>query len=134
MGCCGRDFPGKGKIEEAIKKNTAEFYELNPKTEEELLAFRDRRPASDLRNGVCRNLIEDKEKLFCPLHPKRNNGKDLRKGHCDVDYFCKTAKIFMTWSEEKQQKFVKFIEDKKLDNINYSIMMDRNRLLEEFTK
>jgi len=132
MGCCGRDFLGKAKIQEAIRKNTAEFKEASPDTEQEFLAFRERRNPDDLRNGVCRNLIEENGKLLCPLHPARQQGKDLRIGHCDVNYLCKTAKIFATWSEGRQARFIKFVEDKNLDNISYSVLMDKNKLLVEF--
>jgi len=134
MGCCGHDFLGKSKIEEAIKKNTLEFKEANPQTEEEFLVFRERRHPDDLRNGVCRNLIEENGKLLCPLHPARHEGKDLRVGHCDVNYLCKTAKTFATWSAERKTRFVKFVEEKKLDNITYSVLMDKNKLLTEFVE
>jgi len=133
MGCCGHDFISKQKIEEAIKKNNLEFNQLNPKTEEELIQFRDRAYSMNLRNGVCRNLIKEKGKVFCPLHPVLNN-KELRRGHCDINYFCKTAKEFEKWSEKKQRDFVKFIENKKSDNITYSMKMDDSSLLEEFSK
>jgi hypothetical protein len=132
MGCCGRNFPSKEKIREAIKKNTFEFKELNPQTRKELIKFRDRALPQDLRNGVCRNLIEKKERFLCPLHPKQNNGKDLREGHCDVDYLCLAAKEFMGWSRERQKEFLKFIDDKELDKIQYSIEMGDDSLLKEF--
>ena len=134
MGCCGHSFPSSHKIAQAIHKNTAEFLEVLPTTEEEFLSFRDRRPAMDLRQGVCRNLIEEKSCFLCPLHPARHEGKDLRIGHCDVDYLCETAQAFETWDEEKKNAFVKFIEHKKLDNLTYSMMMDKGKLMEEFLR
>ena len=133
MGCCGYDFLSKQKIKEAIFKNTLEFKNTNPQTEKQFLQFRDRRPSRDLRNGVCRNLVEEKGCFLCPLHPARH-GKDLRIGHCDTEYLCKTAAAFENWSEEKKKKLILFIEEKKLDNLDYSIQMDNNSLLEEFTK
>ena len=132
MGCCGHDFVSVEKIKEAIRKNTNEFAQFNPKTEEDFLEFRDQEHKSNLRNGVCRNLIEEGDCLLCPLHPNLHKGKDLRSGHCDVDYLCKTAKIFSTWSNERKQKFIKFINGKKLTNIEYSMMMDKEILLEKF--
>ena len=133
MGCCGFDFESKEKIKEAVFKNNLEFKHANPKTEEEFIQFRDRRPARDLRNGVCRNLIEEKGCYLCPLHPARH-GKDLRIGHCDTEYFCNAAKLFQNWNEEKKNRFMNFIENKKLDNTEYSIRMDNNSLLKEFMK
>ncbi len=131
MGCCGYDFEPKEKIKEAISKNTLEFKNANPQTEKQFLQFRDRRPPMNLRHGVCRNLVEENGCFLCPLHPARH-GKDLRIGHCDTEYFCKTAREFENWSEEKKKKLILFIEEKKLDNLDYSIRMDNNSLLEEF--
>jgi len=127
MGCCGHSFISKEKIKEAITLNTTEFSRTPS-----LDTFRDRAYPSDLRLGVCRNLIEEKGCFFCPLHPARNDGKDLREGHCNVNYLCKTAKEFADWSEETKSKFIKFIEKKELDNISYSIVMDNGELLKEF--
>lgn len=127
MGCCGHDFESKQKIEEAIKKNTLEFNQLK----EELIKFRDRTHPSDLRSGVCRNLIQENGKIFCPLHPALNK-TDLREKHCDINYFCKTAKEFEKWDQKKQEAFIRFIKKKNLDNITYSIKMDDNTLLKEF--
>ncbi len=134
MGCCGRAFPSKEEIKKAIEKNTSEFKELDPQTEKELIKFRDRALPTDLRNGVCRNLIQKDNKILCPLHPKQNNGKDLREGHCDINYLCQTAKEFSTWPKHKQKKFLKFVKDNEPDNIDYSIKMDKSSLLEEFEK
>lgn len=132
LGCCGHSFPPKEEIKEAIEKNTQEFQQLNPKAEPELIKFRDRTFPSDLRNNVCRNLIEKNNQLFCPLHPEQNQGKDLRKNHCDINHLCQTAQEFNNWNKEKQKKFLEFIKNKNLDNIDYSIRMDKGGLLEEF--
>ena len=133
MGCCGHDFESKEKIKQAVFKNNLEFKHANPKTEEEFVQFRDRRPNMDLRHGVCRNLIQEEGCFLCPLHPARH-GKDLRVGHCDTEYLCKTATQFDKWSEEKKNKFIAFVENKKLDNVSYSILMDNNSLLKEFNE
>jgi len=132
MGCCGHSFRSKEKIKEAVDENTKEFDSLNPQTEEKFLLFRDRRQKMDLRDGVCRNLVEEKGCFLCPLHPARHEGKDLRVGHCDTNYLCKTAKKFELWDEDQKMKFLNFIESKKMDNIAYSMKMDDNSLLHEF--
>lgn len=131
MSCCGHDFISKEKIKEAINQNSKEFESSNPKTEKEFLKFRDRRPTNDLRNGVCRNLIEQNSSFFCPLHPARLE-KDLRLGHCDINYLCKTAKEFERWSDDKKLTFIYFIESKNLDNLDYSLRIDNGSLLKEF--
>ncbi len=132
MGCCGRDFGAAESVSESIKKNSREFVENNPQTEKQLLQFRERRFSGDLRNGVCRNLIEKDGKIICPLHPAVQGGKDLREGHCNIYFLCKTAKVFRIWDKEKQEKFISFVDGKNLDNVAYSLMMDRGELLSEF--
>ena len=126
MGCCGHDFLSKEKIKEAVTRNTHELHCFK-----DLVKFRDRAFKDDLRFGVCRNLIEKNGKMFCPLHPALNK-KDLREGHCSVDHLCKTAMEFEKWDEKKKEKFLDFIESKKLDNLDYSMMMDEGKLLKEF--
>lgn len=132
MGCCGYGFRSKEKIQEAVDENTKEFNSSNPITEEKFILFRDRRQKMDLRDGVCRNLIKEGGCFLCPLHPARHDGKDLRIGHCDINYLCKTAEKFEGWDENKRKKFLQFIEGKNMDNITYSIKMDDNSLLNEF--
>ena len=133
MGCCGYDFESKEKIKEAIFKNTLEFKHAAPQTEKEFESFRERFPPMDLRHGVCRNLIEEKGRFLCPLHPARH-GKDLRAGHCEIDYLCRAAEEFEKWDEDKKKKFIRFIEEKKLDHVDYSVQMDNDSLLEEFDR
>ena len=133
MGCCGHDFLSKEKVKAAIRKNTSEFNQINPRTEEEFLKFRNREDKSNLRNGVCRNLIEDDGCYLCSLHPTVHRGKDLRIGHCDVNHLCQTAKVFAAWSDEKKRRFITFIENKKITNLDYSLLMDNDGLLKEFS-
>ena len=131
MGCCGHDFGTKEQIAVTISHNTKEFKEENPKTEQEFTKFRDREHSSDLKNGVCRNLIQT-SRIHCPLHPSIHK-KDLRIGHCNVNYLCKTAREFANWEQAKQKSFIIFINKQNLDSISYSIQMDNNQLLEEFS-
>ena len=138
MGCCGHDFPSTERIQKAIDSNTKEFVKANPQTKEDFLKFRDRRYKMDLRNGVCRNLIAEQGCFLCPLHPTRHENEkrvtkeDLRKGHCDINYLCRTAKEFQGWSKEKQKDFLQFVDAKKLTNLEYSMKMDKDFLLKEF--
>ena len=85
----------------------------------------------DLRHGVCRNLIEENVPFSVPP-ASGPHGKDLRAGHCEIDYLCKTAKEFENWDEDKKKKFIRFVEEKKLDHVDYSVLMDNDSLLEEF--
>ena len=132
MGCCGHGFGPKEKIKETILQNTAEFRQMKPCSEEELIKFRDRAHQWDLPNGVCRNLIEENGQFLCPLHPARNGGKDLRESHCDINHLCQTAREFNLWGQEMKERFVEFVKKKNLDNLDYSVMIDNNSLLKEF--
>lgn len=127
MGCCGHDFGSLKEVKWAIKRNTIEFKKIK-----DLTVFRDRAGKWDLRSGVCRNIVMIGDKVFCPLHPARNSGRELRKGHCEINYLCETAKKFLKWDKKKQRKFLKFISDKKLDCIEYSIGIDNGSLMKEF--
>ena len=80
------------------------------------------------------NIVLIKGKIFCPLHPKKNKGQDLRKNHCDIDFLCPTAKKFQKWSKKRQKEFLDFIKSKKLDVVEYSLKMDDGELLKEFLK
>jgi len=132
MGCCGHDFGSKEEIKEAIRKNTLEFVELNPQNDNELIKFMNRAHPMDLRFGVCRNLIEKEGQLLCPLHPEQRKGRDLRRGHCEVNHLCQTAKEFAKWDKDTQKEFLNFLCKKQLDNLDYSMGMDNDGLLKEF--
>lgn len=135
MGCCGHDYPSTEKIKQAITLNTYEFHQAHPQTETEFLTFRNRAKLYDLRFGVCRNLILlSSGQVGCPLHPSLHHDKDLREGHCDINYLCQTAKIFAQWPAEKQHAFLNYIKNQHLDNIQYSLQIDHNSLLDEFEK
>ena len=133
MGCCGHDFISREKIKEAIRLNTIEFENKSPRVKAQFLSFRDRAHPSDLRHGVCRNLIEKDGNIFCPLHPTLHNS-DLRENHCDIKHLCGTAKKYAEWDKEKQEKFLEFVKSKNIDNLEYSMQMDNGTLLEEFER
>ena len=144
MGCCGHSFENEKSIKYAIHKNTLEFNNKIPKTKQEFEEFRDRELSQNLRNGVCRNLIQINNQevqtnnkpscqFLCPLHPTRHKSKeDLRLGHCDIHYLCKSAKIFKDWDKKTQEEFLNYIKTKQLSNIQYSLKMDDKSILEEF--
>ncbi|MBW2998869.1 hypothetical protein KY321_04990 [Candidatus Woesearchaeota archaeon] len=127
MGCCGHDFKSREEVEAAIKKNTESFHRAKDKKKWAL-----RSPGYVRPCGICYSIILDGYKAYCPLHPSKNQGKDLRDSDCDLNYLCKTFKLFNTWDEKKQQKFLDFLKSKKLDWYEYSTGMDQDTLLKEF--
>lgn len=133
MGCCGHDFGSEKQISSAIKQNTEQFQKLNPQKKQDFIKFKERYHNLDLNHGVCRNLIKENGCVQCPLHPARHK-EDLRLGHCDVNHLCDTAIEFEKWHKSRQEKFIQFIEEKGLDNIEYSLKMDNGELLKEFLR
>ena len=130
FGCCGNSYSNKRKLMGDIKKNTLEFN--NSKS---IVSFMSR--IRGLReSGICASLVLKDEKFFCPGHPILHGGKDFRDidPDCHKDHLCRAFSLFQTWDKEKQQKFLDFLESKKLDSYAYSIKMDNNSLLEEFEK
>ena len=129
MGCCGHDYKDADHVRDAIQKNTLEFKQFD-----NVVAFRDRAKPMNLRGGVCRNVVFKDGSVCCPLHPALNKGEELRKGHCDYNYLCPSAKKFNSWDEGLQKEFLNFIEEKDLDVIDYSIKMDKGSLMKEFLR
>lgn len=137
FGCCGHSYLEKKDIKKDIRKNSRELAAFL-KEGKSLKEFRNRYRSWDLgKSGICRNLVEKKGEIFCPLHKAKNKGVDLRKGHCDINHLCRPFRTYLKWSEEKQERFVKFILKKKeegMDNYDYSMLMDSAKMLREFEK
>ncbi|RLE45445.1 hypothetical protein DRJ22_04340 [Candidatus Woesearchaeota archaeon] len=125
FGCCGYDFGNEKEFTKRLKENTKQFYSLS------LKEFRERSEKSTPKGG-CKALIIKNNKIICALHPLQNKGKDLRDKNCKKEYMCETFKRFKEWNKEKQKKFLKFIEEKKLSNYDYSKGMDEGTFLKEF--
>lgn len=145
MGCCGRNFGSKKGILDSIKRNTVSFKAACIPDHKGGILKKDkvewgRRLARFVHDsGVCYNLIMDGARIFCPLHPKLNNGKDLRDNVCEKDYMCKTFFLFKErWDNDKRKAFLELIEKKvklgKLDWFSYSKGMDSGMLLKEFRR
>jgi hypothetical protein len=138
MGCCGHKFGDKHSVAKGIEKNTLEYHSFR-RTGKSHKDFMLR--SKELRDsGVCRNLVYDTERdrIFCPLHPEENTGKDIRDEHrhCDVLHLCKTAFLFNLWDKETKTEFLHFLRKKKqgkeLDWHSYSMKMVDDSLLDEF--
>ncbi|MBS3128776.1 hypothetical protein J4410_06560 [Candidatus Woesearchaeota archaeon] len=131
FGCCGRKWGTKEEVLSQIQKNTDELVQIKERTQ-----FRLRSEPDDLPHGSCRNLVYDgtTAKTCCPLHPARNEGKDLRVGHCDIYYLCPTAKKFNVWERDKQERFIAFLRKHDDKVYEYSMKMDQNWYLKQFKK
>lgn len=138
VGCCGNKFADKKSVAESIQKNTLEYHQHKDsgKNHKEFMLR-----SKELReSGICRNAIYDpkKDKVYCPLHPELNEGKDIRSehNHCDTLHVCKTAFLFDLWDEERKKEFISFLKKKnkegKLCWHSYSLGMADDSLLKEF--
>ncbi|HLD04647.1 MAG TPA: hypothetical protein VJG90_02920 [Candidatus Nanoarchaeia archaeon] len=128
FGCCGHSWTKEGEVNRDIKKNTIRY-----KEHEDDLVFLHKEASSIRPSGGCYNLVQlSSGKVGCSLHPCQHSGKDLRDNVCDKDYLCKTNHLFQSWSKEKQDKFIRFLNTKKLTPFEYSMGMDRGLLLKEF--
>ena len=127
FGCCGRDYTCKEDILNHIKKNMLEHANSS-----DPVKFMDRQKGLH-SSGVCRNIGFKDDKLVCLVHPKVI-GREIRKKHCDHDYLCKTMKVFLKWDKEQQDRFIAFIEEKHFEWYEYSIKIDDDSLLKEFTQ
>ena len=129
FGCCGHSYTNRADVTEAIRKNTLELKRYkNPKD------FMNR--SNNLRAcGLCRNVVFlSVDWVGCPLHPDIL-GKDIRVGHCDTKYRCKTKKLFSRWKQKKKEKFLDFLSQLKeegMDWYDYSIGMDNDSILKKF--
>lgn len=128
FGCCGREHGTKKEVGEALVKNTFSYDNAKDKKE-----WGKRMEGYIRECGICYNLIKRGNEVFCPLHPYRNYGKDIRDNVCEKDYRCKAVFLFEEkWDDETRKKFIGFIKSKHLDWYSYSIKMDNNSLVEEF--
>ena len=128
FGCCGHAWTKEGEVNQDIKKNTLRY-----KEHKDDLTFLHKEASSIRPSGGCYNLVQlNSGKVGCSLHSCQNNGKDLRDNICDKGYLCKTNHLFQSWGEEKQNKFIRFLNSKKLTPFEYSVGMDRGLLLKEF--
>lgn len=133
VGCCLYAFAGKEATLAAIRRNTAEFAQLDPGDEAALLRFRDREGPHAV---VCCNCVEEAPGVLgCPLHPTRHASKDLRRGHCMAEFLCHTAALYRNeWSQETRERFTAFVKERRLDSYEYSLLMVNDELLEAFLK
>lgn len=140
MGCCADINVTVKGVTGAIELNTKDFNSLPRNTIEDYRNFDLRHTPDEFINGVCYNVVCIDQKVLCPLHPLRHNGEDLRKDHrgenfyCNVAYYCNTVKLYNTWSDDDKKKFLKFLVDKKLSTVEYSIGMKKGLLLRSFNK
>lgn len=128
FGCCGHDFANKSILKRDIRINTRRFYQRLDNIEKLKNMSKKVR-----KSGICKFVIYlDGKVVGCPLHPLLNEGVDLRKGHCDIDYVCTTNREFANWDDTTREKFIEYIRNKNLDIVDYSLGIDNGSLLRGF--
>jgi len=132
MGCCTRDSVREREVtENQLIINTKRFKLI--KDPEQF--SKDSGPDVDKKSDMCKTLIKEGNKVYCPAHPMSpyTKGKDMRH-YCWKNYWCPTMKQYLKMDDETKIEFVKFIESKKLDWYTYSRLIDQGKLLNEFIK
>ncbi len=146
-GCCGNEFKGRNKVKRDIEQNSFEFEELMQRGHS-LEYFRDRFDGDMLSpSGTCLNLVKFSNGcIACPLHPLINElvsrdeviapKEDIREFPCDVNYECKTFKIWEVMGDEQKLEYLKWLKIKKeeLNHYSYSMGNHDGKFIEEFLK
>ena len=130
MGCCtAPKVKNKNIIENQLKKNTERFRKTKDPHKFALDS------GEDVASGskICKTLIKEGDKVFCPSHPLSpyTKGKDMRE-YCIKDYWCATMKEFRTWPEERQKKMIEWIKTKNYNWHSYSLANDTGKSIKEF--
>ena len=148
-GCCGRHLKSKEAVEKDIEENTRDFSRIDIPSTVRLLDFRDRfsKDNGDVKgSGICSNLVKFRcGVVACPLHKLINkivpadefmaiHRKDLRWGHCDVNFECRSVKIFKKLPEDERRRFLNWIREQRFDNYKYSKLMVDGVLIKRYLK
>ncbi len=146
-GCCSPGLTTEKEVLRDIQENTIELNEELEKEQDNetaLINFKKRYDNDEFpKSGVCFNLVQFSETCFaCPLHNKINEivpkeqlegpKKDLRIGHCDVNFECETFIYYKLMSGEQKKKFVEWVKNKGYNVHKYSIENIEGRLIKEF--
>jgi len=132
MGCCTSEkVMGRKVVEAQLIINTKRFKLVKDPDKFSKEAGED----VDKKSDICKSLIKEGNKVFCPAHPLSpyTKGKDMRH-YCYRNYWCPTMRKYLKMNDKTKLEFVKFIEGKKLDWYAYSKGMDEDKLLKEFLK
>ena len=146
-GCCGRAFKSKEDVEKDIDDNSRDFFKIHVPSTVRLIDFRDRLSKDNWKvknSGICSNLVKFRCGIIaCPLHKSINklistdeffaiHKKDLRFGHCDVNFECESVKIFKKLSQEQRKAFLDWVKKQDFDSYRYSKLTVDGILLRNF--
>ncbi len=150
FGCCGRKFKSKASVTKQINSNTYEFRKIRVVSSLNLLRFRDRFSDDNWAvsdSGVCTNLVKFDNGVFaCPLHKNINDlvdkkeflfisQKDLRWGHCDVNFECETVKIYKRLDDKIKKEYIEWLlKLTDIDDYSYSVLNVDGVLIKRFLR
>jgi len=128
FGCCGYDWAPIERLKKQVAMNTWRFTKMYSSRE----AFADT-TVGVTEVGICKGVINlDDGSVGCPLHPKRNGGKDLRAGDCLRNYECNALRQYKKWPEEKRLAYLEHIVRGNYDTYSYSMANANNRVIISF--
>jgi hypothetical protein len=128
FGCCGYDYASEDKLKKQIATNTWRFNKMYTSKE----AFAET-TIGVTEAGCCKAVIEFEDgTVGCPLHPKKNDGKDLRTGDCLRNYECNTLRHYKTWRKNRRLLFLEHVVRGNFDTYSYSMANANSSLIMSF--
>jgi hypothetical protein len=128
FGCCGYDWATIEPVKKQIVMNTFYYTKLYSSKE----AFADSTIGiTDV--GVCKGVVNLEDgSVGCPLHPKQNDGKDLRTGDCLRNYECNALRHYKKWPRDRRLQFLEHVARGNFDTYSYSMANANNTLIISF--
>jgi len=130
MGCCTA-YKVRSRVltEKQLEINTARFKQ----TKDPHRFSYESGPLVAEGSEICKTLIKEGNKIFCPAHPKSpyTNGKDMRE-FCIKEHWCPSMKTFLKWDKERQKAVIAFVQEQGHDWYSYSIANDTGKTIKDF--
>jgi hypothetical protein len=128
FGCCGYDWAPIERLKKQVAMNTWRFTKMYSSKE----TFAET-TIGVTEVGICKGVIQfDDGSVGCPLHPKRNDGNDLRSGDCLRNYECNALRHYKKWTKERRLEYLEHIAKGNYDTYTYSIANANNSVIVTF--
>ena len=128
FGCCGYDYASEDKLKKQIETNTFRFNKMYNSKE----AFAET-TIGVTEVGVCKAVINFEDgTVGCPLHPKKNDGKDLRTGDCLRNYECNALRQYKGWGKPRKRAFLEHVARGNFNTYTYAMANANSTLIMSF--
>ena len=128
FGCCGYEYVSEDKLKKQIAMNTWRFKKMY--TSKEVFA---ETTIGVTEAGCCKAVIEFEDgTVGCPLHPKKNEGQDLRTGDCLRNYECNALRHYKKWRRSRKRAFLEHVARGNFNTYSYSMANSNSSLIRTF--